>query len=101
MTELFGSEYEPRGNAVDVDSIAGPLIPDHGPPKMGDKTPPGARTLWDIAAEAIQLLERAGLIVPDLWYNGGVACFGYHSTRAGRAAVEQSTVEQLVSAVQG
>ena len=26
MTELFGSEYAPRGNGVDVDSIASPLI---------------------------------------------------------------------------
>ena len=64
--------------------------------------PPGARRLWDIAAEAVQLLEQARLIVPDLWYNGGVASFGFHSTRAGRAAVEQGTVEQLISgAAQG
>lgn len=101
MTELFGSEYAPRGNSVDVDSIASPLIPDHGPPKAGDETPPGARTLWDVAAEAIQLLEQARLIVPDLWYSGNVACFGYHSTRAGRAAVENGTVEQLVAAAAG
>ena len=101
MTELFGSEYQPRGNAVDVDTFASPLIPDHSPAKAGDKTPPAARTLWDIAAEAIQLLEQARLIVPDLWYSGSIACFGYHSTRAGRAAVEQGTVEQLVTAVLG
>jgi hypothetical protein len=101
MTELFGTEYQPRGNGVDVDSIAGPLIPEHGPPKAGDKNPPGARTLWDLAAEAIQLLEQARLIVPDLWYSGNVACFGYRSTRAGRAALEQGTVEQLAAALLG
>jgi hypothetical protein len=101
MAELFGSEYAPRGNGVDVDSIASPLIPDHGPPKAGDTTPPGAGMLWDLAAEAIQLLEQARLIVPDLWYSGNVACFGYHSTRAGRAAVEKGNVEELVTAAAG
>ena len=54
-----------------------------------------------MSAEAIQALEHAKLIVPDLWYSGTVACFGYHSTRAGRTAVEQGTVEQLVSAAIG
>jgi hypothetical protein len=101
MNELFGPEYEPRGNRVDVDTIASPLIPDHSPAKAGDKQPPGARILWDIAAEAMQLLEQARLIVPDLWYSGSVACFGYHSTRAGRDAVQQGTVEELVTAALG
>jgi hypothetical protein len=98
MNELFGSSYQPRGNGVDVDAIAGPLIPPNSGSKFGDPTPPGVDILWDIAAEAMQLLQRAGLIVPDLWYSGQVACFGYHSTRAGRTAVEQDTVEQLLTA---
>jgi hypothetical protein len=97
MSELFGSEYQPRGNCVDVDSIAGPLIPPNSGAKFGDPTPPGVDILWDFAAEAIQLLEQANLIIPDLWYSGQVACFGYRSTRAGRTAVEQGTVEQLVT----
>jgi hypothetical protein len=97
MKELFGSEYQPRGNGVDVDSIGGPLIPPNSGSKYGDPTPPGVDILWDIAAEALQLLEQAGLIVPDLWYSGNVACYGYRSTRAGRTAVERGTVEQLVS----
>src|SRR6476646_5089201 len=84
MNELFGSEYQPRSNGVDVDSIASPLIPPNSGSKYGDPTPPGVDILWDIAAEAIQLLELARLIVPDLWYSGNVACFGYRSTRAGR-----------------
>ena len=57
--------------------------------------------LWDIAAEAIQLLEHARLVVPDLWHSGNVACSGYRSTRAGRTAVEAGTVEQLVTAANG
>jgi hypothetical protein len=97
MKELFGSEYQPRGNGVDVDAIAGPLIPPNSGSKFGDPTPPGVDILWDFAAEAIQLLEQAKLIMPDLWYSGNVACFGYRSTRAGRTAVEQGTVEQLVA----
>jgi hypothetical protein len=101
MSDLFGSEYQPRGNAVDVDAIAGPLIPPNSGSKLGDPTPPGVAILWDMAAEAIQLLEQARLVVPDLWYSGNVACFGYHSTRAGRTAVEQGTVEQLVTPAQG
>ncbi len=101
MSDLFGSEYQPRGNGVDVDAIAGPLIPPNSGSKFGDPTPPGLDILWDIAAEAVQLLEQARLIVPDLWYSGNVACFGYRSTRAGRTAVEQRTVEQIVAAASG
>lgn len=97
MNELFGSDYQPRGNGVDVDTIASPLIPPNSGSKLGDPTPPGVNTLWDFAAEAIQLLEQAKLILPDLWYSGQVACLGYRSTRAGRAAVEQGVVEQLVT----
>jgi hypothetical protein len=99
MNELFASEYQPRGNGVDVDAIAGPLIPPNSGSKFGDPTPPGVDILWDIAAEAVQLLEQAKLIMPDLWYSGQVACYGYRSTRAGRTAVEQGTVEQLVTPV--
>ncbi len=98
MNELFGSEYQPRGDGVDVDSIAGPLIPPNSGSKFGEPTPSGVDILWDIAAEAIQLLEQAKLIMPDLWYSGQVACYGYRSTRAGRTAVEQGTIEQLVTA---
>jgi hypothetical protein len=99
MNELFGSEYQPRGNGVDVDTIAGPLIPPNSGSKLGDPTPPGVDILWDIAAEAVQLLEQAKLIMPDLWHSGQVACYGYRSTRTGRTAVEQGTVEQLVMPV--
>jgi len=101
MNELFGSDYQPRGNGVDVDSIAGPLIPPNSGSKYGDPTPPGVSILWDIAAEAVQLLQQAQLIVPDLWYSGQVACFGYRSTRAGRTALEQGTVAQLVTTAHG
>lgn len=97
MNELFGSQYQPRGNGVDVDTIAGPLIPPNSGSKLDDPNPPGVAMLWDFAAEAIQLLEQAKLILPDLWYSGNVACFGYRSTRAGRAAVQQGSVEELVT----
>ena len=102
MSELFGSEYHPRGSGgVDIDTIASPLIPDHAPAKAGDPKPPGVAILWSIAAEAVQLLEQHGLIVQDLWYSGQVACLGYRSTRAGRTAVEQGTVEQIVTRQSG
>ena len=101
MTELFGSGYQPRGNGVDIDAIASPLIPANSGAKLGDPTPEGVDILWDVAAEAIQLLEHAKLVVPDLWYSGNVACFGYRSTRAGRTAVEQGTVAQLVTTANG
>ena len=101
MSELFGSNYQPRGNGVDIDTLGAPLVPPNSGSKFGDPTPEGVDILWDIAAEAIQLLEQARLIIPDLWYSGNVACFGYRSTRAGRTAVEQGTVEQLVTAVNG
>jgi hypothetical protein len=36
------------------------------------------------------------LIAPAFWSRGNIWYFGYRSTRAGRTAVEQGTVEQLV-----
>jgi hypothetical protein len=99
MTELFGSAYTPGGGGVDSDTLASPLTPDHSPPKLGDPTPPAAEILWDIAAEATQLLEHARLIFRCTWYSGDVSCSAYRATRAGRAAVEQGTVEQLTAAL--
>ncbi len=86
-----------RADGVDVDSIAGPLILPNSGSKFGEPTPAGVDILWDFATEAIQLLEQANLIMPDLWYSGQVTCFGYRSTRAGRTAVEQGKVEQLTT----
>ena len=101
MQELFGSGYQPRGTGVDVDALASPLIPPNSGSKLGHPTPEGVDILWDMAAEAVQLLEHAKLIIPDLWYSGSVACLGYRSTRAGRTAVEAGTVAQLVAAENG
>ena len=99
MTELFAGAYTPGGGQVDSDVLASPLIPDHASAKYGDPTPPAVKILWDIAAEATQLLEHARLIVPCTWYSGNVACSGYRSTRAGRTALEQGTVERLTAAL--
>ena len=55
------------------------------------------RILNDIAVEAIQLLEHANLIAPAFWYSGNIWYFGYRSTRAGRTALEQGTVEQTLT----
>jgi hypothetical protein len=99
MTELFAGAYTPGGGQVDSDVLASPLIPDHASAKYGDPTPPAVNILWDIAAEATQLLEHARLIAPCSWYSGNVACTGYRRTRAGRTALEQGTVEQLTAAL--
>lgn|GEM_PF-2043540 len=96
MAQLFGSEYHP-GQWVDLDTVAGPLIPPNSGSKWGDPTPDGVRILNDIAVEAVQLLEHANLIAPAFWYSGNIWYFGYRSTRAGRTAVEQGTVEQIVT----
>ena len=96
MSELFGSEYHP-GHWVDLNSVSYPLIPPNSGSKLGDPTPDGARILDDIAVEAIQLLEHANLIAPAHWYSGNIWYFGYRSTRAGRTAVEQGTVESILA----
>ena len=100
MAELWGSEYHP-GQWVDLDTVASPLIPPNSGSKFGDPTPDGVRILNDIAVEAIQLLEHANLIAPAFWYSGNIWYFGYRSTRAGRTAVEQGTVEQIVTRQSG
>jgi hypothetical protein len=100
MAELFGSDYHP-GEWVSLDSVAGPLLPPNSGSKLGDPTPDGVRILNDLAVEAVQLLEHANLVAPAFWYAGNVWFFGYRSTRAGRTAVEQGSVEKLVTTESG
>jgi hypothetical protein len=96
MSELFGSQYHP-GEWVDLNSVAGPLIPPNSGSKLGDPTPDGVRILQDISVEAIQLLEHANLIAHAFWYSGSIWYLGYRSTRAGRTAVEEGTVEKILT----
>lgn len=96
MGELFGSVYQP-GVWVELEAVAWPLLPPNSGSKLGDPTPDGVRIINDIAVEAIQLLEHANLIAPAHWYRGNVWFFGYRSTRAGRTAVEQGTVESILT----
>ena len=100
MSELFGSQYHP-GEWVDLNAASSPLMPPNSGSKFGDPTPDGVRILDDIAVEAMQLLEHANLIAPAFWYSGNIWYFGYRSTRAGRTAVEQGTVERILTAGTG
>ena len=96
MSEHFGSQYHP-GEWVDLNAASGPLMPPNSGSKFGDPTPDGVRILDDIAVEAMQLLEHANMIAPAFWYSGNIWYFGYRSTRAGRTAVEQGTVEKILT----
>jgi hypothetical protein len=98
MTQFFSAAYEPGGGDVGTGDIADGLMPPHDYAKFGDPTPDAARALEDLAAEAVQLLEHAGLVRPKMYYGGGVVNFAYVATRRGRSAVEQNSVERILGA---
>ena len=97
MTQFFKSDYEPGGDTIAAGDVADGLMPPHDWPKLRDPVPRAQVVLQDLAAEAIQLLEHANLIRPKLSYQGDVANFGYITTRRGRTAIEENSVDRILA----
>jgi hypothetical protein len=56
---------------------------------------------FKIVAEGAQLLEHVGLVRFEISSSGGIAHWNWTATRAGAAALEQGSVEQLLRAQRG
>jgi hypothetical protein len=56
----------------------------------------GAR-LRDLAAEGAQFLEHKSLIRPEAHYSGATLSHGYLTTRAGRTALIDGTLDQILT----
>jgi hypothetical protein len=95
MRARFTTDYEPDLTPV----LPSPwtLVPDDladtkflMPPDLGTR-------LRDLAAEGAQLLEHKSLIRPEAHYSGLSVSHGYLTTRAGREALVNGTLEQILA----
>jgi len=83
----FGADTED----INVGMLGKALVPD-APYMRGDVSAP----FWKIIDEGAQILEQAGLVNSKGWGGAGDGNV-YTVTRRGRTALEQNTVEQVVS----
>jgi hypothetical protein len=105
MTQFFTSEYLVASKITDlsgIDTITWNLLPDNDGEKAGEPIPDAFFSLQDLVAEAVQLLQNAGLVMERRYKVGqgsyGQWLTGLVTTRRGRAALDNSTVAQIVSA---
>ncbi len=103
MTNAFKSEYEPDGGLTELAVIVNTFLPPHGEftGAMYKQPPPSAAecSIRDIVREAAQLLEHAGLLIPKQYEsNGNWTHMGWGTTRLGRAALADGSVDRRVAA---
>jgi hypothetical protein len=96
MHAAFAGDWVPDGS---------PGSPNHWtllPKELRDpkvKLPPDLEArLRDVAAEGAQLLEHKSLIRLEIHYSGTLVSHGYLSTRAGREALANGTLDQILAA---
>ncbi len=96
MRAAFTKDYDP--DLSPVSPSAWTLVP-AGLRDLQFEMPPdlGAR-LRDLAAEGAQLLEHKQLIRTEAHYAGAYFDHGYLTTRAGRDALANGTLEQILAA---
>jgi hypothetical protein len=97
MGACFKADYDPGGDSVGAGDVADTLMPPHDWPKLGDDVPQAQLVLQDLAAEALQLLEHAYLIRPKFGTSQGIGGFGYVTTRRGRTAIADNSVERVLT----
>jgi hypothetical protein len=95
MHAAFARDWEPD---------MGPVTPSHWtllPDDLYDRKlelPPDLQTrLRDVAAEGAQLLEHKSLIRLEIHYSGSMVSHGYLSTRAGREALANGTLDRILA----
>jgi hypothetical protein len=114
MAKGFSADYQAGDAGSDADGIASGFSP-YPPFKLHDTTirggaqegeaaadPTSSRAKWlqikDLVAEGLQALEKASLIVQTEHFDGVATAVAYTTTRSGRDAITQNTVESLVAA---
>jgi hypothetical protein len=103
MTNAFKPEWEPGLGVTQLEAILDTFLPPHGEfsGAIYKKPQPSAAeySIRDMVREAAQLLEHAGLLIPKHYESNGnwtVICWG--TTRLGRAALTDGSVERRVVA---
>jgi hypothetical protein len=103
MTNAFKPEWEPGLGVTQLDAILDTFLPPHGEfsGAIYKKPRPSAAeySIRDMVREAAQLLEHAGLLIPKHYEsNGNWTVLGWGTTRLGRAALTDGSVERRVEA---
>jgi hypothetical protein len=95
MHTAFARDWEPDMSPVMPSHWT--LLPDDlCDPKLN--LPPELQTrLRDVAAEGAQLLEHKSLVRLEIHYSGSMVSHGYLSTRAGREALANGTLDQILT----
>jgi hypothetical protein len=114
MAKCFTADYQSGDTGWDVASIAGAFSP-YPAPNIRDTTiksqqreaaaaadPTSNRAKWlqikDLVTEGLQALEKASLVVQSDHFTGVATDISFTTTRAGRDAISQHTVETVVAA---
>lgn len=96
----------PRASTVTavagLDSVSLDLLPDNSGERLHEAIPDGYFAVQDVVAEALQLLQNAGLIMERSYkveqehaYSQWLT--GFVTTRRGRSALQSQTVGQILS----
>jgi hypothetical protein len=99
----FSADYQPDQGMLEVPAIVDAFLPPHGDwtgsPWKAPAAPEGLLRLRDTIREGLQILEHAGLLMPK-GYNiqGDFFQYGYVTTRRGRAALTDGSLERILSA---
>jgi hypothetical protein len=109
MTNAFkpdfepGPDHEPVQGLTEIAAIVDMFMPPHGEftgsPWKAPAHSPAEYRIRDMISDAVQVLEHACLLKPA-WYesNGNWTHLGYVTTRRGRAALADGSVEHLAAA---
>jgi hypothetical protein len=103
MANAFKQEYEPGGGLTELAAIVDTFLPPHGEftgPVYKQPAPSAAEySIRDVVREATQLLEHSGLLVQQHYEsNGNWTHLGWGTTRLGRAALTDGSIEQRAAA---
>jgi len=107
MTRYFTTDYAVASqitSMVAVDTICWDLLPDNSGEHAGEPIPDAFFSLQDVVTEAVQLLRTAGLVMERRYKVGQDHAYsqwldGLVTTRRGRAALADGTVERIVAQV--
>jgi hypothetical protein len=103
LRRAFGVDHEPDRGMLEVAEIVDVFLPPHrdwtGPVYKAPPPPEGLLRLRDVVREGLQVLEHAGLVMLK-GYNiqGNLFQYGYVTTRRGRAALVDGSLERILSA---
>jgi len=109
LMNQFSTEYlvaSKMTSVSSVDTLSWNLLPDNSGESARDPIPDAFFCLQDLVTEAVQLLRNAGLVMERSYKVGQGGAYsqwltGLVTTRRGRSALEEKTVQPILRQVYG